>query len=104
MPQFAINLFIILLIAIGFYSFIIAPRQREFKQRQKLVMGLKIGEKVLTFGGIIGTVKAIDNEGGIVTVQVADNLDLQLVAAAITSRFDESVYAESAQKELSRDK
>ena len=49
---------------------------------------------------VIGTLKAIDSERGIVTVEVADGVTLQVVSAAITGEFDAEAYGKSAQRAL----
>lgn len=97
---FAFDLFIIALFALGIYAFLIAPRQREFRKRQKLVTSLEPGTSVLTYGGVIGTLKEVDNETGIVRLEIAEGIEIKLVAAAITDEFDANAYAESAQKIL----
>lgn len=99
-----IDLLIIGMFIIGVYAFLILPRQREFRRRQKLVQSMEVGTTVLTYGGQIGVIKKIDRESGVVTLEVAEGIEARYVAAAITGEFDEKVYAESAQKELSEKK
>jgi preprotein translocase subunit YajC len=90
------------LIGAGVYSFMIAPRQREWRRRQELVNHLNIGTRVLTYGGMVGVVKNVDTKTGLVTVTVADGIDLEFVASAIMQEFDSQAYAEAAQKHLTR--
>jgi len=103
-PNFLIDLFVLALFGIGVYAFLIAPRQREFRQRQKFVSALEVGAEIVTYGGLIGTVTAFDHSTGIVTVKVAEGVELRLIAAAISAPFDREEYAKSAQKALGRDK
>ncbi len=103
LQQLVFDLFIIGLFAIGIYSFLIAPRQREFRRREKLVQTLKVGSEVLTYGGMIGTVKSIADTG-IVTVEVAPGVEVRFVAAAITQEFDLQAYSESARRHMKPDK
>jgi preprotein translocase subunit YajC len=95
------DLFLLALFAGAIYAFLILPRQREFRKRQEFVRSMEIGTQVLTYGGLIGTIKAIDSARGIVTVEVADGISLQVIAAAITGEFDAEVYGKSAQREMS---
>jgi preprotein translocase subunit YajC len=86
------------LIGAGVYSFLALPRQRQMKQRLEFVNTLKPGTVVLTFGGIVGTVKRVDRDTGLVTVEIAPGVEAQHVAAAITGEFDAEKYAEAARK------
>lgn len=88
------------LIVAGVFSFLIMPRQRVWKQRQEFVRTMKIGTRVLTYGGIVGAIKRIDRQTGLVTIEVASGIELDFVASAIMSEFDEKSYAEAAQKHM----
>jgi len=41
------------------YFFIIRPQQRKAKEHQQLLSGLKVGDEVVTTGGIIGKVRSV---------------------------------------------
>lgn len=84
----------------AYYSFLVLPRQREYKRRMQVVQELKVGSEVLTYGGIIGKITKIDYETGIVTIEVAPNMQLRFIAASITQEFDPKAYAEAAQKHM----
>jgi preprotein translocase subunit YajC len=94
------DLFLLVLFAGAIYAFLFLPRQREFRKRQAFVRSMEIGTRVLTYGGLIGTIKAIDSDRGIVTVEVADGVSIQVIAVAITGEFDADAYGKSAQREL----
>jgi preprotein translocase subunit YajC len=104
MPPFLENLlfdlFIIFLFSIGIYSFLVMPRQRQFRKRQKLVRSLKTGTEVLTYGGLVGTIKDVNSDTGIVLVEVAKGIELRFIAASITQEFDAEAYAKSAQENM----
>ena len=46
----------LILIFIIFYFFLIRPQQKKVKEHKVMVEGLKRGDKVITSGGIVGTV------------------------------------------------
>ena len=53
----------LILIFVIFYFFLIRPQQKKAKEHKLMVEGLKRGDKVITSGGIVGTVeRIIDNE------------------------------------------
>lgn len=95
-----IDLFILAIFAAGIYAFLILPRQREFKRRQKLVRTLEVGAEVLTFGGLVGTVKHIDSDSGIVRVEVGEGVEIQVLASAITAEFDREAVAKDAHRAM----
>lgn len=93
-----VDLFILGLFAIGLYSFAILPRQRAFKERQKLVSHLKTGTEVITYGGQIGKVIKIEAEQGVVVLEIAKGVEARFLAQAISSEYEPKAIAESAQK------
>ena len=53
----------LILIFVIFYFFLIRPQQKKVKEHKAMVEALKRGDKVITSGGILGTVeRIIDNE------------------------------------------
>jgi len=94
------DLFIIGLFAIGIYAFLIMPRQRAFKERQKLVSQLHEGVEVITYGGIIGKVIKIEAEQGLVMLEIAPGVQARVLAQAISSEFQPQAIADSAQKAM----
>ena len=53
----------LILIFVIFYFFLIRPQQKKVKDHKAMVENLKRGDKVVTSGGIIGTVeRIIDND------------------------------------------
>ena len=70
----------LILIFVIFYFFLIRPQQKKVKEHKAMVEALKRGDKVITSGGIVGTVeRVIDNEK--VEVMIADNVKVENVRA-----------------------
>ena len=70
----------LILIFVIFYFFLIRPQQKKVKEHKAMVEGLKRGDKVITSGGITGTIeRIIDNDK--VEVQIADNVKVEIVRA-----------------------
>ncbi len=64
-----------LLVIFGvFYIFIIIPQQRAEKKRQAMLASIKKGDKVITIGGIIGTVNKVDDKFVILKVSQETNI------------------------------
>tara|TARA_B100000941_G_C28490342_1_gene547529 strand:+ start:1175 stop:1462 length:288 start_codon:yes stop_codon:yes gene_type:complete len=75
----AIGQFIpLILIFVIFYFFLIRPQQKKAKEHKKMVEELKRGDKVVTTGGIIGTVeRIIDNEK--IELQISENVKVEVL-------------------------
>ena len=68
----------LILIFVIFYFFLIRPQQKKVKEHKLMVESLKRGDKVITSGGIVGTVeRIIDNEK--VEVQISQNVIVEIV-------------------------
>ncbi len=72
---FAALLPLILLFAI-FYFILIRPQQKRAKEHRKLLENLKRGDKVLTAGGLYGTIVNID--GNVITLELADKVRVRV--------------------------
>ena len=68
----------LILIFVIFYFFLIRPQQKKVKEHRAMVEGLKKGDKIVTSGGITGTItRVIDNEK--VEVEIADNVTVEVI-------------------------
>ena len=68
----------LILIFVIFYWFLIRPQQKKVKEHKNMVMALKRGDKVITTGGIVGTVeRVIENDR--IEVSIANNINIELI-------------------------
>ena len=71
----------LILIFVIFYFFLIRPQQKKVKEHKLMVESLKRGDKVVTTGGIVGTVeRIIDNEK--VEVNISENVNVEIVRSS----------------------
>jgi preprotein translocase subunit YajC len=84
-PNPFIQLVPLVLIFIVFYFFMIRPQQKKQKDREKLLDNVKRGDRVVTIGGMHGTVAGIDSEKKTVLVQVADTVKIKFERSAIAN-------------------
>jgi preprotein translocase subunit YajC len=74
----------ILLIFAIFYFLLFMPMQRQRKQQQKMLKELQNGQIVVTTGGIVGAIVAM-NEDDTVTLRVKpDNVKIQVARSAVS--------------------
>tara|TARA_B100000686_G_scaffold274781_1_gene292998 strand:- start:370 stop:660 length:291 start_codon:yes stop_codon:yes gene_type:complete len=68
----------LILIFVIFYFFLIRPQQKKVKEHKLMVNSLKRGDKVITSGGIVGTIeRVIDNEK--VEVAITENVKVEII-------------------------
>lgn len=65
------------LILLIFYFFLIRPQQRKIKEHADMVQALKVGDNVLTNGGIYGTISKVE-----------DNAILLEIASGVVIKVD----------------
>ena len=88
-PNTLVGFLPILLIFAIFYFLLFLPMQRQKKQTQKMMRELQNGNIVLTSGGIVGTIVAIEED--MLTLRVKpDNIKLQVARSAISSLVAET--------------
>ena len=68
----------LILIFVIFYFFLIRPQQKKVKEHKAMVENLKRGDKVITSGGIIGTVERIvDSDKA--EISITDNVKVEVI-------------------------
>ncbi len=65
-----------------FYFLLIRPQQKKQREHRQLLQNLKRGDRVLTGGGIYGTVTKIRND--IVHVEIADQVRIRVNKSSIS--------------------
>jgi len=73
----------LIIIAVLFYFLLIRPQQKKQKEHQKLVAGIKTGDRVVTSGGIHGIVANVKETT--MLLKVADNVKIEMDKAAVVS-------------------
>ncbi len=66
-----------------FYFLILRPQQKRQKERQKLLEAVKKGDRIVTAGGLHGTVAGLDDKT--VLIEVADKVKMKFDRSAIAS-------------------
>ena len=68
----------LILIFVIFYFFLIRPQQKKVKEHKLMVENLKRGDKVVTSGGIVGTIeRVVDNDK--VEVAISDSVKVEII-------------------------
>jgi preprotein translocase subunit YajC len=78
----------ILLIIGVFYFLLIRPQQKRQKQLQETVASLKIGDRVVTTGGVIGVITTVRDTSFL--IRSADKSILEIARSAVAGIDEES--------------
>jgi preprotein translocase subunit YajC len=71
----------LILIMVIFYFLMIMPAQRRQKKVAEMLRNLKTGDKVITNGGIYGTIVGLDDDS--VQLRIAEQVKIKVSRAAI---------------------
>ena len=85
-PSAWIQLVPLLFIFVIFYFLLIRPARKRQKQVQDMLQELKSGDRVVTSGGLLGTVVAVDRES--VQLRVADKVKVDVTKSSIVGLAD----------------
>ena len=79
-------LFLGLLIVV-FYFLLIRPQKRRVEAHRELVESVKVGEEVVTIGGMFGRVRAVEDEA--LQIEVADGTVIRFIKSAVARRVSD---------------
>lgn len=74
------------IIVVAFYLLIIRPQQKRQKEHQALMASLAVGDRVVTIGGVYGTIQTLDDAR--VGVEIASGVVVEFDRAAIAKKLD----------------
>ena len=102
MEAFGTFLPLILIFAV-FYFLLIRPQQRKVKQHKEMLSNLKRGDKIITSGGIIGTINKVSDSREL-NVEVADNVEIKIAPGMVSDlyRVPEVEKKEAPKQETSK--
>lgn len=78
-----------------FYFMLIRPQSKRAKEHKALVGSLAKGDEVMTAGGILGKVTAVDEQ--YIAVQVAENVELKMQKSSVSAVLPKGTIKSIAQ-------
>lgn len=91
----------LLLMGVVFYFLLIRPQNQRRRAQVQMQSDVEVGDEVVTTAGIYGTITEIDDDYGIVTVEVAPNTDIRMARAAIAQRLvDDDQFVDEDEDEV----
>lgn len=82
------------LIFIVFYLLLIRPQQKQLEKQAATLKALKKGDKIVTGGGILGSVVKIEGENHLV-VEIAKDVQVKVLRGSVTGLAEEAAKTET---------
>lgn len=88
-PGAAIMQFIpIIVVGVLGYMLFMRPMAGERRKQQEALSALKKNDRIITIGGIIGTVADLSNDGDLITIKVDDGTRIKFRKSAIQGLYE----------------
>jgi preprotein translocase subunit YajC len=87
---------IFLLMGVAFYFFLIRPQKKRQQEQQKMQSSLAPGTRIVTAGGIYGTV--IEAEEGDLLVEIAEGVEIRILAQAVARVIEDVEYVDEEEE------
>jgi preprotein translocase subunit YajC len=91
-----ISLMPLVLIFVVFYFLLIRPQQKKMKTHREMIGAIKRGDKVLTEGGIIGSVVKVDDSDDVLLVEIAKDIRVRVARGTLSDVLTKPQAAKGA--------
>ena len=88
------NVGMIVLLVVMFYFLLIRPQQKRFKEHKDMIDALKVGDKVVTAGGLIGTLDKIVDKDEVV-VDLGNGVKVTSVRSMIQTKAEKPLQTQA---------
>ncbi|MEK0085227.1 preprotein translocase subunit YajC [Benzoatithermus flavus] len=85
----------LLLIFVVFYFLLIRPQQAKMKAHREMIDNLKRGDQIATSGGIVGKIVKVEPNDGMLTVEIAPNVQVRVIRSTVADVLNKPVPAPS---------
>lgn len=88
----------LVLVFVVFYFLIIRPQSKKAKERRAMLEAVRRGDRIVTAGGIIGTVVRVKDDKEL-QVEIAENVRVRVMRSMVASVLSKTETAENPSKE-----
>ncbi len=88
----------LILIFLIMWLLIFRPQARKQKMHQQMLSNVQVGDKILTIGGIYGTVKGLKKDDKVVVLEIAKDTKLEMLKSSIAQNFSAEERSQVARK------
>lgn len=82
--DFLVSMLPLILIFVVFYFLLIRPQQQKMKAHRAMISAVKRGDKVLTAGGIFGTITKVEEAEDAVMIEIAKDVRVRVARSTIS--------------------
>ncbi|MCW9045530.1 MAG: preprotein translocase subunit YajC, partial [Alphaproteobacteria bacterium] len=86
----------LVLIFVVFYFLLIRPQQKKMKEHKAMLSAVRRGDKVVTAGGIIGSVTKVNDNNDELTVEIAEGVKVKVRRSMIAENLAKTEPAAAA--------
>jgi preprotein translocase subunit YajC len=92
----------LVLIFVVFYFLLIRPQQKKAKQHREVLGNLRRGDRIVTNGGLIGTITRVPNDGELI-VEIADGVKVRVMRGMIAESLSKTDPAPAKSKDKDKE-
>ena len=70
-----------------FYFLLIRPQRQRQKQHEEMLKALRPGDKIVSQGGLVGTVTKVEDEGNTVKVKLAPSVEVSMLKSHVSGKM-----------------
>ena len=88
----------LLLVFAALYFIVLRPQKKREEKKRAMLSELKKGDRILTIGGILGTVHKVSRNNDEISVEIAENVNIKILRNAISTilKGEESANSETS--------
>lgn len=84
------NMGLVAVLVLMFYVLLIRPQQKRIKEHTEMLQGLKKGDKVVTAGGLVGTIAKIKDGHDEVEVDLGNGMTVSVMRSMLQGKSDKN--------------
>ncbi len=88
----------LILIFVVFYFLLIRPQQQKAKEHKAMIEALRRGDRVVTAGGIVGTVTRVGGSDDEISLEIADGVRVRVIRSTIAAVLAKTEPAKSSSR------
>lgn len=93
------NIIFIFVLFIVFYFFLIRPQKKRMLAQRSLIESIEEGDEIVTMGGILGTVRALEDDE--MQLEVAPGTSIRILRSAVARKvIEEDLAGEDEDEEV----
>jgi preprotein translocase subunit YajC len=94
--DFLVSMLPLILIFVVFYFLLIRPQQQKMKAHRAMIGAVKRGDKILTAGGIFGSITKVEEAEDVVIVEIAKDVRVRVARSTISDVVNKTAQAQPA--------